>query len=74
MVNGEHVSCSPFTVQVKPRQYKPVLLCGGDGSSAGMFDGSWGVAVIEHGEIAVIDFYNNLFQISIVVMELFKVF
>ena len=25
MVNGEHVSGSPFTVQVKPRQYKSVL-------------------------------------------------
>ena len=25
MVNGEHVSGSPFTVQVKPRKYKPAL-------------------------------------------------
>ena len=47
MVNGGHVSVSPFTVQVKPRQYKPVLSFGGEGSSAGMFDGPWSVAVNE---------------------------
>ena len=63
MVNGEHVSGSPFTVQVKPRQYKPVLSFGGDGSSAGMFNGPWGVAVNECNEIAVTDRYNNRVQI-----------
>ena len=47
MVNGEDVSCCPFTVQVKPRQYKAVLSFGGEGSSAGMFDGPWSVAVSE---------------------------
>ena len=31
MVNGEDVSCCPFTVQVKPRQYKAVLSFGGEG-------------------------------------------
>ena len=55
MVNGEHVSCCPFTVQVKPRQYKAVLSFGGKGSSAGMFDRPWSVAVNEHNEIAVIE-------------------
>ena len=63
MINGEHVSGSPFTVQVKPRQYKPVLSFGGEGSSAGMFDGPWGVAVNERNEIAVTDRYNNRVQI-----------
>ena len=63
MVNGEHVSGSPFTVQVKPRKYKPVLSFGGEGSSAGMFDGPWGVAVNEHNEIAVTDRDNNRVQI-----------
>ena len=63
MVNGEHVSGSPFTVQVKPRQYKPLLSFGGEGSSAGMFDGPWGVAVNERNEIAVTDRYNNRVQI-----------
>ena len=47
MVNGEDVSCCPFTVQVKPRQYKAVLSFGGEGSSAGMFDGPWSMAVNE---------------------------
>ena len=63
MINGEHVSGSPFTVQVKPRKYKPVLSFGGKGSSAGMFDGPWGVAVNERNEIAVTDRYNNRVQI-----------
>ena len=63
MVNGEHVSSSPFTVQVKPRKYKPVLSFGGEGSSAGMFDGPWGVAGNERNEIAVTDRDNNRVQI-----------
>ena len=63
MVNGEHVSGSPFTVQVKPRQYKPVLSFGGKGSSAGMFFGPWGVAVNERNEIAVTDRANSRVQI-----------
>ena len=63
MVNGEHVSGSPFTVQVKPRKYKPVLSFGGEGSSAGMFDGPWGVAVNERNEIAVTDRDNKRVQI-----------
>ena len=63
MVNGEHVSNSPFTVQVKPRQYKPVLSFGGKGLSAGMFDGPWGVAVNERNEVAVTDMTNYRVQI-----------
>ena len=63
MINGEHVSGSPFTVQVKPRQYKPVLSFGGEGSSAGRFAGPWGVAVNERNEIAVTDRKNNRVQI-----------
>ena len=42
MVNGEHVHGSPFTVQVKARQYRPVLSFGQRGTPAGMlsmFDG-----------------------------------
>ena len=63
MVNGEHVSSSPFTVQVKPRKYKSVLSFGEEGSSAGMFDLPWGVAVNELNEIAVTDSDNNRVQI-----------
>ena len=63
MVNGQHVSSSPFTVQVKPRQYKPVLSFGGKGSSAGMFDRPWGVAVNERNKIAVTDRDNGRVQI-----------
>ena len=65
MINGEHVSGSPFTVQVKPRQYEPVLSFGRKGSSwsSGKFDGPWGVAVNERNEIAVTDNSNTRVQI-----------
>ena len=65
MINGEHVSGSPFTVQVKPRQYEPVLSFGRKGSSwsSGKFDCPWGVAVNERNEIAVTDNSNNRVQI-----------
>ena len=63
MVNGEHVSGSPFTVQVKPRKYKPVLSFGIKGSSAGMFYRPWGVAVNERNEIAVTVMTNQRVQI-----------
>ena len=63
MVNGEHVSGSPFTVQVKPRQYKPVLSFGEEGSSVGMFDEPYGVTVNERNEIAVTDSNNCRVQI-----------
>ena len=63
MVNGEHVSGSPFTVQVKPRKYKPVLSFGIKGSSAGMFYRPWGVAVNERNEIAVTVITNQKVQI-----------
>ena len=66
MVNGEHVHGSPFTVQVKARQYRPVLSFGQRGTPAGMlsmFDGPRGVAVNERNEIAVIDRFNYRVQI-----------
>ena len=65
MINGEHVSGSPFTVQVKRRQYKPVLSFGRKGSSwsSGKFDCPWGVAVNERNEIAVTDKSNTRVQI-----------
>ena len=63
MINSEHVSGSPFTVEVKPRQYKPSLSFEGEGSSAGRFNGPWGVAVNESNEIAVTDRDNFRVQI-----------
>ena len=51
-VNGEHVRGSPFEFQVKPRQFRPVLSFGQQGSSAGKFY-PWGVAVNQRSEIAV---------------------
>jgi len=63
MVNEEDVRGSPFTVQVKARQYKPVLSFGQEVSSVVMFDGPWGEAVNGRNEIAVTDTRNNRVQI-----------
>ena len=63
MVNGEHVCDSPFTVQIKTRQYRPVLSFGRIGLSAGMFYHPWGMAVNERNEIAVTDGDNNRVQV-----------
>ena len=63
MVNGKHVRDSPFTVQIKTRQYRPVLSFGREGSSVGMFNEPWGVTVNERNEIAVTDKENNRVQV-----------
>ena len=59
----------PFTVQVKPRKYKPLLSFGGKDSFTVMFDKPWGVAVNERNEITVTDRNNNRVRLFIV-MEL----
>ena len=53
-VNGEHIRGSPFEVQVKPRQFRPVLSLGEQ-----MLKNPWGVAVNEQDEIAVSDTGNH---------------
>ena len=58
-VNEEQVRDSPFPVQVKPRQFRPVLSFGQQGSSAGSFKEPFGVAVNERDEIAVTDLGND---------------
>ena len=62
-VNCEHVCGSPFAVQVKPRQFKPVLSFEGRGFAVGMLEGPCGVAVNERNEIAVTD--NNNHRVSV---------
>ena len=62
-VNGEHVCNSPFTLQVKPFQFRPVLSFGKYSSSVGMFNGPWWVAVNARDEIAVTDSFNHRVQI-----------
>ena len=61
-VNREHVPGSPFTVQVKQFQFRPVLSFGKKGSSIGMFNCPWGVAVNGRDEIAVTDQNSNRVQ------------
>ena len=58
-VNGEHISCSPFTVILKPFQVKPVLSFGKRGSGDGMLDCPQGVAVSDGDEIVVADEGNH---------------
>ena len=53
-VNGEHIRGSPFEVQVKPRQFRPVLSFGQQ-----ILKKPWGVAVNEQDEIAVSDIGNH---------------
>ena len=62
-VNGQHVCGSPFTVQVKARQYKPVLSFNGQGYFFGRFNGPWGVAVNRQNEVAVTELMNHRVQI-----------
>ena len=62
-VNGEHISCSPFTVILKPFQVKPVLSFGKQVSGDGMFEYPLGVAVSDGDEIAVADQGNHPVQV-----------
>ena len=62
-VNGEHISCSPFTVIVKPFQVKPVLSFGKEGSGDGMFKCPYVVAVSDGDEIVVADHLNDRIQV-----------
>ena len=62
-VNGKHIDRSPFTVLVKPFQFKPVLTFGEEGSALAMFDHPFGVAANARDEIAVADLSNHRIQI-----------
>jgi len=62
-VNEEYVRGNPFAVEVKPRQFRPVLTFGQRGSAARMLRKPWGVAVNERNEIAVTDNGNSRIQL-----------
>ena len=62
-VNGEHISCSPFIVIVKPFQVRPVLSFGKEGSGDGMFKYPFGMAVNDKDEIVVADCNNHRVQV-----------
>ena len=62
-VNDEHISCSPFTVILKPFQVKPVLSFGKEGSGEEMFKFPLGVAVGDGDEIVVTDQLNHRVQV-----------
>ena len=56
-------SDSPFSVEVKLFQLRPVFSFGKKGSSDGMFINHWGVTVNARDEIAVTDCWNHRVQI-----------
>ena len=58
----EQGACSQTSL-VKPFQFKPVLSFGKKGSSVGMLNCPWGVAVSDTDEIAVADQLNHRVQI-----------
>ena len=62
-VNGEHISCSPFTVILKPFQVKPVLSFGNRGLGNGMFQHPHGVAVNDRDKIVIADALNHRVQV-----------
>ena len=62
-VNGEHISCSPFAVIVKPFQVKPVLCIGKEGSGEGLLSNPLGVAVTAKDEVVVADNQNHRVQV-----------
>ena len=62
-VNGEHISCSPFTVILKPFQVKPVLSFGKEGSGDGMLKYPCGVSLSDGDEIVVTDNQNHRIQV-----------
>ena len=62
-INEEHIRGSPFPVKPKPRQFRHVLSFGQEGSSIGMLNGPYGVAVNGRDEIAVTDARNNRVQV-----------
>ena len=64
-VNDKHIHGSPFSVQVKARQFRSVLWFGQQVSAAGMLCNPWGVAVAvnERDEIAVTEVGNNRVQL-----------
>ena len=61
--NGKHVLDSPFSIEVKLFQVRAVFSFGKQGSSVGMFNHPWGVAVNAKDEIAVTDCWNHRVQI-----------
>ena len=62
-VNEEYVRGNCIALEVKPRQFIPVLSFGQHGSAAGMLSSPWGVAVNERNEIAVTDRENHRIQV-----------
>jgi len=62
-VNEEFVCDNPFSLEVKPRQFRPVLSFRKIGTDVEMLRNPWGVAVNERNEIAVTETVNHRIQV-----------
>ena len=62
-VNGEDICGNPCIVTIKPFHVKPVLSFGNEGSSDGMFNLPFGVAVTDKDEIVTTDYGNRRVQV-----------
>ena len=62
-VNGEDICGNPCIVTIKPFHVKPVLSFGKEGSSDGMFNLPFGVAVTDKDEIVTTDYGNRRVQV-----------
>ncbi|XP_022810476.1 E3 ubiquitin-protein ligase TRIM71-like [Stylophora pistillata] len=61
--NEEHIRGSPFAVNTKPRQFRPLLSFGKEGSSVGMLAGPYRVSVNERDEISGTETGNHRIQV-----------
>ena len=62
-VNGHCVRDSPFSIRIISYSLNPVLSLGKLGSSVGMFQSPWGVALNARDELAVTEHLNHRVQI-----------
>ena len=63
-VNGQPLTSSPWSVDVKPHQYHAVRSFGSRGKAQGKFHGPFDIAInAESGNIAVADAYNKRVQL-----------
>ena len=62
-VNGQPLTCSPWSIHVPPHQYQAISSFGSCGDGKGQFCGPRGVALSSMGNIAVADQQNKTVQV-----------
>ena len=62
-LKDQEIPGSPFTVSVKPREFRAVLSFGKNGNGKGQFSYPWGVTINDKDQIIVADNENHRLQI-----------